>query len=136
MSFRNGDFIRSALCAALAGALALGLAACERASGEKGLATPAGSAETTGSGASATGTTVAVARSPVDDKTLTVNVKAALMASSALNATTIEVSARDGVVTLSGTTNSSTRRDLAGYLALKVDGVARIRNRIAVVSSS
>jgi len=58
------------------------------------------------------------------------------MASAALNATTIEVSARDGVVTLSGTTNTSTRRDLAGYLALKVDGVVRIQNRIVVVSST
>ena len=58
------------------------------------------------------------------------------MASAALSATTIEVSARDGVVTLSGTTDTATRRDLAGYLALRVDGVAGVRNRIAVVSGS
>jgi osmotically-inducible protein OsmY len=136
MSFRHGEFVRSALSTALAGALALGLAACDLASGEKELAPRSGSPETTGSTASAPGTTLAAARSPVDDKTLTVNVRAALMASAALNATTIEVSARDGVVTLSGTTNTSTRRDLAGYLALKVDGVVRIQNRIVVVSST
>lgn len=136
MSFRNSEFVRGALCAALAGALALGLAACERASGEKEPAPRAGSPETTGSTASAPGTTLAAARSAVGDKSLAVNVKAALMASAALNATTIEVSARDGVVTLSGTTNTSTRRDLAGYLALKVDGVVRIQNRIVVVSST
>lgn len=135
MRYRIRRFIRKVPRIALAGALALGLAACEQASGEKELAPRAGSPETTGSTASAPGTTLAAARSPVDDKSLAVNVKAALMASAALNATTIEVSARDGVVTLSGTTNTSTRRDLAGYLALKVDGVVRIQNRIAVVSS-
>lgn len=136
MTFRNGELIRSALCVALAGALALGLAACEQASGEKDLAPRAGSPETTGSSAGAPGTTVAAARSLADDKTLAVNVKAALMESAALNATTIEVSARDGVVTLSGTTNTSTRRDLAGYLALRVDGVVSVRNRITIVTNS
>lgn len=136
MTFRNGELIRSALCVALAGALAIGLAACEQVSGERDLAPRAGGPETTGSSASAPGTTVAAARSPIDDKALAVNVKAALMASAALNTTTIDVSARDGVVTLSGTTNTSTRRDLAGYLALRVDGVVSVRNRIAVVASS
>lgn len=58
------------------------------------------------------------------------------MASAALNATTIEVGAKNGVVTLSGTTNTATRRDLAGYIALRVAGVIRVRNRIAVISSS
>lgn len=136
MRYRIRRFIRNVPRIALAGALALGLAACEQASGEKELAPRAGSPETTGSTASAPGTTLAAARSSVDDKTLAVNVKAALMTSAPLNATTIEVSARDGVVTLSGTTNTSTRRDLAGYLALRVDGVVQVQNRIAVVSST
>ena len=78
----------------------------------------------------------AAASRPVNDTTLAVNVKAALMASAALNATTIEVSAKEGIVTLSGTTNTNTRRDLAGFLALKVDGVVAVRNRITVISSS
>jgi len=136
MRVHSAQFIRGALCAALACTLGLGLAACERAPSSRELAPRADAAERVASSASAPGTNLAAAPSPVADKTLAVNVKAALMASAALNATTIEVSARDGVVTLSGTTNTSTRRDLAGYLALRVDGVVSVRNRIAIVANS
>lgn len=136
MRFRNGSFIRTALRAALAGALALGAAACERATTTEEPAPRIVGAHSPGPSASTPGILFAATRKPVDDKTLAVSVKAALMASAALSATTIEVSARDGVVTLSGTTDTATRRDLAGYLALRVDGVAGVRNRIAVVSGS
>lgn len=136
MRFRNGSFIRTALRAALAGTLALGVAACERATTTEEPAPRIGGADGPGPNANTPGVLFAVTRKPVDDKTLAVNVKAALMASAALNATAIEVSTRDGVVTLSGTTDTSTRRDLAGYLALRVDGVAGVRNRIAIVSGS
>ena len=136
MRFHSAQLIRGALGTSLACAIGLGLAACERAPTAQELAARTGAEERVASNASAPGTTLAAARSPVDDKTLAVNVKAALMASAALNATTIEVSAQDGVVTLSGTTNTSTRRDLAGYLALRVDGVLSVRNRIAIVANS
>ncbi len=136
MTFRNGEFIHSALYVALAGVLALGLAACERGNTAEEPAPRAGGSDSPGTSASTPGVLFAATHKAVDDKALAVDVKAALMASAALNATTIEVSARDGVVTLSGTANTSTRRDLAGYLALRVDGVAGVRNRIAVVSGS
>jgi len=58
------------------------------------------------------------------------------MASPALNAVTIDVAASHGAVTLFGTTNTPTKRDLAGYIALKVEGVNSVRNRIVVISSS
>ena len=136
MRVHSAQFIRGILCAALACTFGLGLAACERATSSGERAPRADPAERVASSESAPGTALAAARGPVDDKTLAVNVKAALMSSAALNATTIEVSAKDGIVTLSGTTNTSTRRDLAGYLALRVDGVAGVRNRITVVSGS
>ena len=136
MRVHGAQFIRGTLCAALACTLALGLAACERTSSSGELAPRASAAERIASSEGAPATTLAATHDPVNDRTLAVNVKAALMSSAALNATTIEVSAKDGIVTLSGTTNTSTRRDLAGYLALRVDGVAGVRNRITVVSGS
>jgi osmotically-inducible protein OsmY len=132
----NRSWLRRTLPVALAGALALGLAACGRgpATEETGQAPDAvEGVEATGKAA---GENLAAARKPVDDKTLAVRVRAALMESPALNATTIEVAASRGVVTLFGTTNTSTRRDLAGYIALRVDGVTGVRNRIAIISSS
>jgi hypothetical protein len=136
MRFPDDRLMRNALRAALAGALALNIAACEQANTAEERAPRAGGADGAGPSAGTPGVLIAAARKPVDDKTLAVNVKAALTGSAALNAITIEVSVKDGVVTLSGTTNTSTRRDLAGYLALRVDGVAGVRNRIAVVSGS
>ena len=136
MRITERRFGRSTLVAALSAALAIGLSACDQASTAEGFARRTQGAESAASNAQVLGVAPAAARVPVDDKTLAVNVKAALMASAALNATTIEVSAKEGIVTLSGTTNTSTRRDLAGYLALRVDGVTAVRNRIAVISSS
>lgn len=136
MRVHSAQFIRGALCTALACTLGVALAACERAPNSGELAPRAGAAERVASSENVPGATRTAAHSPVDDKTLAVNVRAALMASAALNATTIDVSAKDGVVTLSGTTNTATRRDLAGYLALRVDGVVSVRNRIAIVANS
>lgn len=132
MRIPESGFSRSTLVAALV----LGLSACDQAPTAEGLAQRTQGAESTAPNAQVFGVAPAAARAPVDDRMLAVNVKAALMASAALNATTIEVSAKEGVVTLSGTTNTSTRRDLAGYLALRVDGVTAVRNRIAVISNS
>lgn len=136
MRFRSGRFICNVLRAAIAGTLAVSLAACEPATTAEELAPRAAGADRPVPSESTAGVLFAATHSTVGDKTLAVNVKAALMGSAALNATTIEVSAKDGVVTLSGTTNTSTRRDLAGYLALRVDGVVSVRNRIAIVANS
>lgn len=129
MSQGISGFIRKALLTALAGALVPVLAACGR---EDGASASAEMVKT----ATAAGEGDAAARRPVDDKTLATRVRAALMASPALNAVTIDVAAAHGVVTLLGTTNTSTKRDLAGYIALRVEGVNTVRNRIVVISSS
>ena len=122
--------------AALAALLALGLAACERQSAGDGTGQPRAVSDPIDPAGNAAGTARAGTPNPVDDKTLATRVRAALMASPALNAVTIDVAASRGVVTLFGTTNTATRRDLAGYLALKVEGVSSVRNRIVVISSS
>lgn len=129
MSQVISGFTRKAFPAALAGALVLAVAACGR---EDGASASAEMVKT----ATAAGESDTAARPPVDDKTLATRVRAALMASPALNAVTIDVAAARGVVTLVGTTNTSTKRDLAGYIALRVEGVDTVRNRIVVISSS
>lgn len=128
--------VRRAILAALAGALALGLAACGRGPAADAGSPSSGRAQTLETTGKTGGGKFAAARQPADDKTLVVRVRAALMASPALNATTIEVAASRGVVTLFGTTNTVMRRDLAGYLALRVEGVNSVRNRIVVITSS
>lgn len=128
----SGTVVRGVRLAALASMLALGLAACERRPAANESGQPLAISDAVEARADATGS----ARKPVDDKTLATRVRAALMASPALNATTIDVAATRGVVTLFGTTNTTTRRDLAGYLALRVEGVNTVRNRIVVISSS
>jgi hyperosmotically inducible periplasmic protein len=132
----NRRFVPRVFLTALAGALALGLAACEpRPATEKmsPSANTAGTVEPTGKAA---GEHLAAARQPVDDATLVVNVKAALIAAPGLNATTIDVNSSAGAITLSGTIDTSTRRDLAGYVALRVGGVKRVRNRLVVIKGS
>ncbi|MGW8183196.1 MAG: BON domain-containing protein [Burkholderiales bacterium] len=129
MSQGISGFTRKAFPAALAGALVLALAACGR---EEGASASAEMVKT----ATAADESDTAARPPVDDKTLATRVRAALMASPALNAVTIDVAAARGVVTLLGTTNTPTKRDLAGYIALRVEGVNTVRNRIVVISSS
>jgi len=133
---RSLSFVRSASLTAFAATLALGLGACERAPATEEGHRQAEVGDSAGANEKARKVVVAGARKPVDDKALALNVKAALMASAALNATTIEVNVKDGVVTLSGTTNTPMRRDLATYIALRVDGVTRVRNRIAIITSS
>jgi len=126
---------RRTVLVALAGGLVLAVSACDQAPTAERAVEGTYMADTSAS-TQDPGNTPVAARVAVDDKTLATNVKAALMASAALNATTIDVSAEGGIITLSGTTNTKTRRDLAGYLALRVDGVISVRNRIAVISNS
>lgn len=136
MNAGNGTVVRRVLLAALAGGLALGLGACERRSAGDGAGQTRALSDTIEPDGAAQGTARARTRQPVDDKALATRVRAALMASPALNAVTIDVAASHGTVTLFGTTNTPTRRDLAGYIALKVEGVNSVRNRIVVISSS
>lgn len=136
MNAGNGTVVRRVLLAALAGGLALGLGACERWSAGAGTGQARAVSDTIEPDGNAAGAARSHTRRRVDDKALATRVRAALMASPALNAVTIDVAASRGVVTLFGTTNTPTRRDLAGYIALKVEGVNSVRNRIVVISSS
>jgi hypothetical protein len=70
------------------------------------------------------------------DKELAGKVKSALLAERGLNAHAIDVVAKDGVVTLYGTTETPARRDTAGKVAGNVSGVKSVDNKLAVVAGS
>ena len=72
----------------------------------------------------------------VSDKQLAARVKSALLAERNLNAHGIDVVAKDGVVTLYGTAETSMRRDMAGRVAATVTGVKAVENKLAIVAGS
>lgn len=76
--------------------------------------------------------TLAPASRAVDDTVLAAKVKAALMGARSLDSSKIHVGATHGVVTLTGTTETAMKRDVAERLALSVEGVAAVRNEITI----
>jgi len=70
------------------------------------------------------------------DKTLAERVKAALLEERSLKAHGIDIVAKDGVVTLFGTTETRLRREMAGKIAAGVQGVKSVENKLAVVAGS
>jgi osmotically-inducible protein OsmY len=70
------------------------------------------------------------------DKELAGRVKSALVAERNLNAHGIDVTAKDGVVTLFGTAETRLRRDMAEKIAARVDGVKSVENKLAIVAGS
>jgi len=82
------------------------------------------------------GEKLAAAGQAVDNTTLEARVKAALIAAPGLKSSTINVGAADGVVTLAGTTEDATKRDLAGRIALSVGGVTSVRNDLVIATGS
>ena len=70
------------------------------------------------------------------DKELAGKVKSALLAERSLNAHGIDVVAKNGTVTLFGTTETVVRRDTAGKVARNVAGVKSVQNKLAVVAGS
>jgi osmotically-inducible protein OsmY len=70
------------------------------------------------------------------DKELAGRVKAALTAERNLNAHGIDVTAKDGAVTLFGTAETRARRDLAEKIAAGVDGVKSVENKLAIIAGS
>lgn len=131
MKLRN----RAAL-AAVASALALGLAAC----GDK----PAGDQqfgknlergkERMDQAGSAIREKAAEAGKAVDDASLTAKVKSALIAEPNLKSMTINVDSMAGVVTLKGTTDSQENRQKAAQIASTVEGVRDVKNELVVIS--
>jgi len=72
----------------------------------------------------------------IDDKALSVSVKAALVDNQMTPASEIDVETNQGVVSLGGYVDSNAERDAAGAVARKVKGVQRVINNLAVRKSS
>jgi osmotically-inducible protein OsmY len=69
-----------------------------------------------------------------DDATLTAKVKSALIAEPNLRSMTINVDSTAGVITLKGTTDSQENRQRAAQVASAVEGVRDVKNELVVVS--
>jgi hyperosmotically inducible protein len=68
----------------------------------------------------------------MDDATITAQVKTALLNDPQLNATKIDVSTSNGVVTISGTVKSQPEQQRAIQLARQVNGVRDVRSNLTV----
>lgn len=131
------------LCLTLAGALVLGLAACDlqpkadkpgksfdnlvENAGRDRESAPAPAAAPKGMNRS-------VASAP--DAVLEARVKAALSADSNLRSVTVDVKSTEGVITLYGTADTPANSHRAAMVALSVDGVRSVRNEMVVVRGS
>jgi osmotically-inducible protein OsmY len=131
--------IRYALPVAAAAAFALGVAAC----GEKPpstdstinkLAQNAGRDPTPAPAAAAQKSDPAY--QATGDAALAARVKAAIAAEPALRSLTVDVNAADGVITLFGTADTPANSHQAAMLALNVEGVRSVRNKMVIVRGS
>jgi hyperosmotically inducible protein len=104
-----------AMASALAGILAVSLAAC-------GNAEPPAVAEPQAS----------TVGNVIDDTVLTTRVKSALMANPQINSYDFKVETRKGEVMLSGFVNSQAELNLATAIVQAVDGVKSIQNNVAL----
>jgi hyperosmotically inducible protein len=73
---------------------------------------------------------------PDPNKELAQRVKRALEGESKVQGGAIDVTAKEGRVTLWGTAASAGERNLAGQIASKVEGVASVDNQIKIVKGS
>jgi hypothetical protein len=73
---------------------------------------------------------------PDPDQALVAKVKQALEAERRVNAQGLEVSAKDGVVSLFGTVDTQEERAQAGRTAAAVPGVKSVENRLVIVKGS
>jgi hyperosmotically inducible periplasmic protein len=91
--------------------------------------TEPGAAPTTGQADTSIGTAAAEA---LTDAGITTKVKTTLLADPDVSGLRIDVDTRDGVVTLTGTVNSSAEKTRALDLAGKVDHVKRVEDKLTV----
>lgn len=128
--------IRYALPIALAVAFAIALTACgEKPSSESAIdrlaqnagrnPAPAAAAQKSNPAYQASG-----------DAALAARVKAAIAADPALQSLTVDVNAADGVITLFGTADTPANSHQAAMLALNVEGVRSVRNKMVIARGS
>ena len=114
-TLRKPRIANVAMASALAGILAVSLAACGNAE-QPAVAEP--QASTVGN--------------VIDDTVLTTRVKSALMANPQVNSYDFKVETRKGEVMLSGFVNSQAELNLATAIVQAVDGVKSIQNNVAL----
>jgi osmotically-inducible protein OsmY len=153
MTHDERQLISKVLSASMIAALALSLAACDRPpSGDsigrgfdksvenvrQDLNQAANNAgRTVEKGHDKAGETFTEAGRAVNNIALAARVKAALIGTRALTSSNIDVGATtNGVVTLTGSAENATKRDLAERLALSVQGVTAVRNDITIARGS
>jgi hypothetical protein len=131
---------------AIAGALLLGLAACD----QKPKADNPGKTfdklvENAGRNLESAPTPAPVAPGPgmaqpggnlATDAALAARVKAALSAEPDLRSVTVDVKSADGIITLYGTADSSAKSHQAAMVAMAVEGVRSVKNEMVVVRGS
>lgn len=71
-----------------------------------------------------------------NDQALAAKVKSALAAETSVNAHRIDITVKNGVVTLFGTAETKAQRETAGKAAAAVSGVKSVENKLAVVAGS
>lgn len=143
----NTTYLSKTLRLTIAGALLLGLAACDQKpkadepggktfdklvenAGRNLESAPAPAPVTPGQSAAQPG------GSPATDAALEARVKAALSAEPELRTVTVDVKSADGVVTLYGTAESSKKSHQAAMVAMAVEGVRSVKNEMVVVRGS
>lgn len=72
----------------------------------------------------------------VDDAAIVAKVKSGLLSSSEVEGLDVNVDARNGVVTLSGTADTMAERSSAERIAKSADGVKSVDNKIVIKSGS
>lgn|SRR5262245_30886117 len=68
----------------------------------------------------------------VDDRTITASVKAKLVADKAVNLTRVDVDTLNRVVSLNGIVETPAQKTRAEQLAMQVEGVKKVENRLQV----
>ncbi len=142
MKINEARQVNRAMVAAIAVALALGVAACQKNEPQpapekfgQNLQPPSPPIERAADATpgNVDQSNVEQAGKALDDAAVTAKVKSALIAEPNLKSTTINVDTTAGVVTLKGTIDSQDTRQKAEQIATTVEGVRSVRNELIVV---
>ena len=132
-----------AVSLAIAGALSVGLAACDvQPKADKpgksfdNLVENAGRDRDSTRAPAPPPQSMSQSGAPAPDAVLEARMRTALSADPGLRSVTVDVKSSDGVVTLYGTADSAANSHQAAMVALNVDGVRSVRNEMVVVRGS